>query len=180
MAQQTSGSAGAGPSAASPTSPRRYSLPTPPEQEHFEQLCRSRFYEQDSDAALQIDHILREASGVSAQNCYNRILAAVRSEYHEHVAEERRRRVEQLFDETRPNVFMGRVERREQVKKFLENHVSREMIGTHPFAKALWTLLNLQATKIAKGGAGPRCMEWCVQEEVRLLRCDPIRLRRVR
>lgn len=144
---------------------RRYSMPTPPEIEHFESLCKARFYEHDNDAARQIENILKDAS-VTAQNAYTKILSGVRAKYHEDVARARRDEVERSFSQAVPDVFMSKEERKEKLRTFLSGYTSKEMIGTHPFAKGLYTLLVLQGTKASRGGAGQRCLEWVIEEEV--------------
>jgi len=150
------------------SSNRRYSLPTPPEQDHFEELCRSRFYRQDSDAIRTIERILREAASVpTALGCYSRILAGVRVKYHEDVARERQEELDRLMQvHGHPDMTVPREERKAKLQSFLDTHVSKEMIGTHPFAKALWTVLNLQATRSARGGGGEWCLEWTIADEV--------------
>lgn len=153
-----------------PTTPisataRRFSLPSMAEQEHFRSLCRSRFYDNASEATRAIDALLKDASP-SAQSCYNRILSEVRAQYHEDVARRKRRAFEQILRETDGHCQSSQEERKDKLRAFLTTHASKEMIGTHPFAKALYAILNLQATKLVKGGAGERCLEWHIEEEV--------------
>jgi len=156
----------AGPAPDTPT--RRFSLPTPPEQDHFEALCRQRFYNRDTDATRQIERILKDPSTTpTSQNCYNKILSTVRARYHEDVARERQEELDRLMKNSNPDVFMPREERKEKLQHFLESHTSKEMIGTHPFVKALWTMLSLQAAKSGKGGGGEMCVEWTIADEVR-------------
>lgn len=103
----------------------------------------------------------------SALNCYNRILASVRAKYHEDVAREREGELDRLMRVLeRPDALMTREERKSRLQSFLETHVSKEMIGTHPFAKGLWIVLNLQATRSNRGGAGEWCLEWTIADEV--------------
>ena len=154
-----------------PTTPisataRRFSLPSMAEQEHFRSLCRSRFYDNDLEATRAIDALLKDASP-SAQSCYNRILSDVRAQYHEDVARRKRRAFEQILRETDGHCHISQEERKDKLRVFLTTHASKEMVGTHPFAKALYAMLNLQATKLVKGGAGERCLAWHIVEEVR-------------
>ena len=144
---------------------RRFSLPSMAEQDHFRSLCRSRFYDNDLEATRAIDALLKEASP-SAQSCYNRILSDVRAQYHEDVARRKRKAFEDILRDTDGHCYLSQEERREKLRMFLATHASKEMIGTHPFAKALYAMLSLQATKAIKGGAGERCLEWTLEEEV--------------
>lgn len=145
---------------------RRFSLPSSTEQDSFEALCRARFYQSDASATAAIEATLSDASP-TAQSCYNRILSLVRSQYHEDVARRRREEYEQLFRDVRPDVFLTREERKDRLTAFLESYASKQMVGTHPFAKALYTLLNLQATKAgSRGGAGGQCLEWTIEDQV--------------
>lgn len=153
-----------------PTTPlsataRRFSLPSMAEQEHFRSLCRSRFYHNDAEAPHTIDVLLRDASP-SAQSCYNRILSEVRAQYHEDMAMRKRRAFELVLRETDGHCHLSHEERKNKLRFFLAAHVSKEMIGTHPFAKSLYAMFNLQATKASKGGAGEKCLEWTLEEEV--------------
>ena len=141
-------------------------MPTPPEQEHFESLCKARFYEHDIKAIREIDQILKDAS-ITAQKCYTKILSSIRYQYHEDIARQKRVELEVVMAEAIPDAFMARKERKAELAAFLVNHASREMIGSHPFSKALWTMLSLQATRRAKGGGGAMCIEWIIEDEVR-------------
>ena len=164
----TSSAVGASSTYAAPTTPtsaRRYSMPTPPEQDHFESLCRQRFYEASHSAAREVQSVLASAPSSAAQTCYNRILARVRTEYHDHVARKRREALEQALAEEQPR-FLSREERRRSLGQFLQQHVTKELVGAHPFAKSLYVLLNLQATNPYRGGAGPACIEWTLSDEV--------------
>lgn len=140
-------------------------MPSEGEQENFEQLCRARFYEQDKDATLQIEDILKHASA-TAQACYNKILSSVRQTYHEDITKQRQDALKRVLLEARPDLDLSKDERRARVKEFLETYASKEVIGTHPFLKGLYTILYLQTIKDVKGGAGGRCIEWALQEEV--------------
>lgn len=140
-------------------------MPSESEQDHFRQLCQARFYEQDRDATLQIEALLKDASA-TAQSCYNKILSSVRQKYHEDVTRERQENLRRVLLEAMPDLDLDRDERRAKVKNFLESYASKELIGTHPFLKALYTVLYLQTVKDSKGGAGGKCIEWALQEEV--------------
>lgn len=144
---------------------RRFSMPSEGEQDNFEQLCKARFYEQDRDATLQIEEILKQAS-VTAQSCYNKILSTVRQQYHEDVSRQRKEALKRVLLEARPDLELSKEERRARVKSFLETYASKEVIGTHPFLKGLYTVLYVQTIKDVKGGAGGKCVEWALQEEV--------------
>ena len=144
-------------------------MPTPPEQDLFKTLCRRRFYEASVEAAAEIDRILRDsAASHTAQTCYNRILSSIRAEYHDDVAKQKRKILDTALCDASPNPFLTAAERKLALKQFLADHVSREMIGTHPFAKALYTLLRLQSLKSSKGGAGGCCLQWTFEDEVRI------------
>lgn len=152
-----------------PSTARRFSMPTPPEQDLFETLCRRRFYEASVEAAAEIDRILRDsAASHTAQTCYNRILSSIRAEYHDHVAKQKRKTLDTALRDASPNPFLTPAERKLALKQFLAEHVSREMIGTHPFAKGLYTLLRLQSLKSSKGGAGGSCLQWTIEDGVRV------------
>lgn len=144
---------------------RRFSMPSEGEQDNFEQLCKARFYEQDRDATLQIEEILKQAS-TTAQSCYNKILSTVRQQYHEDISRQRQDALKRVLLEARPDLNLSKEERRARVRSFLESYASKEVIGTHPFLKGLYTVLYLQTIKDVKGGAGGKCIEWALQEEV--------------
>lgn len=144
---------------------RRFSMPSEGEQDNFRALCKARFYEQDREATVQIETILKESS-TTAQSCYNKILSTVRQQYHEDVSRERRENLRRIVLEAAPDLDMSKDDRKARVKSFLEAYASKEVIGTHTFLKALFTVLYLQTLKDAKGGAGGKCIEWSLQEEV--------------
>lgn len=168
-AMSTSGGSSADAAIVPPTpmSARRYSMPTQHEQQYFETLCRQRFYESSSTAAADIERILRTAAtSATAQSCYNRILSSVRSKYHDDMARERQAALSVTLEQAGPDAFMTRDERRKSFKQFFDAHVSKEMIGSHPFAKGLYSLLLLQSARSSKGGAGEYCIDWTLDEEV--------------
>lgn len=140
-------------------------MPSESEQDHFRQLCQARFYEQDRDATLQIEALLKDSSA-TAQSCYNKILSTVRSKYHQDVTRQRQDNLRRILTEATPDSDLNKDDRKARVKNFLEVYASKEVIGTHPFLKALYTVLYLQTLKDGKGGAGGKCVEWLLQEEV--------------
>lgn len=140
-------------------------MPSQAEQDNFRQLCQARFYEQDRDATLQVEALLKDASA-TAQSCYNKILSSVRQKYHEDVSRERQDNLRRVLLEAAPDFGISKDERRARVRNYLESYASKEVIGTHPFLKGLYSVLYLQTLRESKGGAGGKCIEWALQEEV--------------
>lgn len=140
-------------------------MPSEAEQDNFERLCKLRFYEQDVDATYQVERLLKTSSA-TAQSCYNKILSNVRQQYHKDVTLQRQEALQRVMTEAAPDLDMTKDDRRARLKCFLEVYASKELIGTHPFLKGLYTLIYLQTVKESKGGAGGKCLEWLLLDEV--------------
>jgi len=107
-------------------------------------------------------------------------MSSVRSAFHRDEQTRRLAEVDSLLSTTAPGATIKRLlaispdstsvvalrsaaarqHRRERLRAFLAANCTAAMPGPHPFYKALFAALWLQALEERKGGAGGRCVEW--------------------
>jgi len=113
-------------------------------------------------------------------------MSSVRSAFHRDEQTRRLAEVDSLLSTTAPGATIKRLlaispdstsvvalrsaaarqHRRERLRAFLAANCTAAMPGPHPFYKALFAALWLQALEERKGGAGGRCVEWTVDVAV--------------
>lgn len=160
-----------------------HSFPTATELASFALLCRQLYYEKDSNAAYQVDQILKKLPSAS-KTAYARTMANVRSQFHADEARRTRELVVQTLDRSGSGTKVmealriaeggivamrsskARRVRKEGVIKFLKEHAVRTLPGTQPFVRSLFAVLYLQGLQGKKGGAGRRRVEWEVDVAV--------------
>ncbi|GJN90986.1 hypothetical protein Rhopal_004000-T1 [Rhodotorula paludigena] len=157
------------------------SVPHGEDLERFAEICRRLYFEKHGDAAQQVDSILQRLPAAH-RTAYARTMSAVRTAFHRSEEQRRRAEVEHLLSSTAPaeglKAHLGisrestsvkalrspaaRAYRRARVKEFVAAHCVKDMPGTHPFFRALWAALSMQA----QGAAEARCIEWEVDVAV--------------
>ncbi|GAA5851135.1 hypothetical protein JCM9279_000334 [Rhodotorula babjevae] len=174
--------------AAGPLSPHAQSQqhnPTDADLERFADLCRKLYYDKDAEAARQVDSILQRLPA-PFRTAYARTMSSMRSAFHRDEQARRLAEVDSLLATTAPSATIKRLlaispdstsvvalrspaarqHRRERLRAFLAANCTAAMPGPHPFFKALFAALWLQALDERKGGAGGRCVEWTVDVAV--------------
>jgi len=104
-------------------------------------------------------------------------MATVRSQFHKDAASSRRAEVDKLLLDTLPSSIVikavgndsslsamrsprARQERLDRLKKFINAHCVRNMVGAHPFFNSLCAVLHLMSLPARKSGSGKRRVEW--------------------
>ncbi|GAA6054581.1 hypothetical protein JCM3770_000061 [Rhodotorula araucariae] len=159
--------------------------PSADELEMFGALCRKLYYDKDGDAARQVDAILQRLNA-SFRTPYARTMATVRTAFHRDEEIRRRSHVESLLASTQPGATIkallsispdstsitalrssaARRYRRTRLREFIGANCTASMPGTHPFFKALFAALWVQAMDPRAGGAGERVVDWEVDMAV--------------
>ncbi|GAA5930910.1 hypothetical protein JCM3775_000749 [Rhodotorula graminis] len=153
--------------------------------EHFADLCRKLYYDKDAEAARQVDSILQRLPA-PFRTAYARTMSSIRSAFHRDEQVRRRAEVDSLLATTAPAATVKRLlaispgstsvvalrsaaarqHRCARLRAFVAANCTAAMPGPHPFFRALFAALWLQALDERKGGAGPRCVEWTVDVAV--------------
>ncbi|BGP25160.1 hypothetical protein JCM10295v2_004080 [Rhodotorula toruloides] len=151
----------------------------------FAELCRRLYYDKDSNAAKQVDIVMQKLPA-PYRTAYARTRATVRSAFHRDNELRRRQEIETLLSSTLPASIVkkelgisqtsdsvaalrssaARKIRRQKLREFVDSNCSKGLPGTHPFFKALFGTMWLQAMDAKRGGAGGKCVEWEVDVAV--------------
>ncbi|KAA1089542.1 hypothetical protein PGT21_021582 [Puccinia graminis f. sp. tritici] len=142
----------------------------------FSEECRKMFYTGDPIATKNVESIIKNLPAAS-KAAYTKQMATVRSQFHRDAASSRRAEVDKLLHDTLPSSIIikavgndsslwalrsprARQERLDRLKKFINAHCVRNMVGVHPFFNSLCAVLHLLSLPARKSGAGKRRVEW--------------------
>lgn len=116
----------------------------------------------------------------SHRTAYARTMANVRSQFHKDQSLRSSRMVKEILDSTISGMgirtalkiskggvvsmrsSLARQQRKEMLKEFLKGHADKNLVGTIPFLKSLYKVLELQT----HGEVGRKRVEWEVDESV--------------
>ncbi|BGP32628.1 hypothetical protein JCM10296v2_004409 [Rhodotorula toruloides] len=160
-------------------------VPDEEELRKFAELCRKLYYEKDASAAKQVDTVLQKLPA-PYRTAYARTMAAVRSAFHRDDEIRRRHEIETLLASTLPASTIkkelgisqasesvaplrssaARKIRQQKLREFVDANCAKGLPGTHPFFKALFGAMWLQAMDGRRGGAGGKCVAWEVDVAV--------------
>ncbi|PLW22705.1 hypothetical protein PCASD_13727 [Puccinia coronata f. sp. avenae] len=143
---------------------------------HFSEECRKMFYTGDAIATKNVESIIKNLPAASKAT-YTKQMATVRSQFHRDAASSRRAEVDKLLLDTLPSSIIikavgndsslaamrsprARQERLDRLKKFMNAHCVRNMVGVHPFFNSLCAVLHLMSLPARKSGSGKRRVEW--------------------
>ncbi|KNZ47050.1 hypothetical protein VP01_671g5 [Puccinia sorghi] len=144
--------------------------------DHFSEECRKMFYTGDPIATKNVETIIKNLPAAS-KAAYTKQMATVRSQFHRDAASSRRAEVDKLLLDTLPSSIIikavgndsslsalrsprARQERLDRLKKFINAHCVRNMVGVHPFFNSLCAVLHLMSLPARKSGSGKRRVEW--------------------
>jgi hypothetical protein len=136
-----------------------------------------RYFKQDEPASKLMTQTLSSIPS-SQRASYSRLQAAIRAEYHSTMAA--RRNAEFLARlravtpggslaahmRTDPRSPAAQKERLSRFGAFISAWCTSGMPGTKPFFEALWATMRLQVLPVELGGAGPRQIEWEIDDAV--------------
>ncbi|WAQ90227.1 hypothetical protein PtA15_12A214 [Puccinia triticina] len=142
----------------------------------FSEECRKMFYTGDPTATKNVEYIIKNLPAAS-KAAYTKQMATVRSQFHRDAASSRRAEVDKLLHDTLPSSIIikavgndsslwamrsprARQERLDRLKKFINAHCVRNMVGAHPFFNSLCAVLHLLSLPARKAGSGKRRVEW--------------------
>jgi len=109
---------------------------------------------------------------------YTKVQASIRAAFHRDAATRRKHEFRAHLTSVAPGGSLspaarasprGREaasERCQRFTKFVENWCSPSFPGTSPFFDALWAVMSLQTLPVDLGGAGPRLLEWEIDDAV--------------
>ncbi|KAI7942099.1 hypothetical protein MJO28_012126 [Puccinia striiformis f. sp. tritici] len=155
--------------------------PRPPQSDNhqiasFAEECRKMFYTGDPIATKNVENIIKNLPAAS-KAAYTKQMATVRSQFHRDAASSRRAEVDKLLHDTLPSSIIikavgndsslwamrsprARQERLDRLKKFINAHCVRNMVGVHPFFNSLCAVLHLMSLPARKSGSGKRRIDW--------------------
>ncbi|KAG0141869.1 hypothetical protein CROQUDRAFT_663278 [Cronartium quercuum f. sp. fusiforme G11] len=144
--------------------------------ELFSTQCKKMFYDGDPHATKSVEQIIKHLPAAS-KAAFTKQMASIRSQFHRDAASSRRAEVDKLLLDTLPSSVIiksvgndsslsamrsprARQERKDRLKKFINAHCVRNMVGVHPFFSSLCAVLHLLLIPARKGGSGKRRIEW--------------------
>jgi hypothetical protein len=137
----------------------------------------SRYFKQDEEASKLMTQTLATIPS-SQRATYSRLQASIRSDYHSTMAARRNAEFLARLRTVTPGGSLAahmrndprspaaRKERTTRLETFLAAWCTSSMPGTKPFFEALWAVMRLQVLPIELGGAGPRRIEWEIDDAV--------------